>query len=84
MSNGVLWTDFASTRVPHDLARRYVEELATAFDCDVHQLPPGQAWTPFRNGHPVRIKDVRDRLSSWVPVMQRFITAISKHDEAAG
>lgn len=82
MTHGSLWTDLASNRVPQELARQYVGEIASAFDCDVHQMPSGNGWTPYRSGHPVRIQEIRDRLTQWTPIMQRFITAISKHDEA--
>jgi hypothetical protein len=62
------------------MARRYVEEVASALGCDVHEMSKGGAWTLYRNGKPLRIKEVLDRLPSWTPAMQHFITAISRHD----
>ncbi len=82
MPYGALWTDLASNHVPPEIAHKYVEELANAFNCDVHTMPSGTAWTPHRKGKPLRIQDVRDRLGECPPIMQRFINAISKYDEA--
>jgi hypothetical protein len=79
---GVLWTDAAAWRVPKDLARRYVEEVAGAFECDVREMNKSDAWTPYRNGKPLRIGEVLDRLPDWVPAIQSFIGAISRSDPA--
>jgi hypothetical protein len=84
LADGAIWTDFPSRNVPPEIARTYVEELTTAFGCQVHTMPNGTAWTPSSTqGKPLRVQQVRDRLQAWIPVMQRFITAISKLDEAA-
>ena len=53
-----------------------------ALSCDVHEMPKGDEWTLYRNGKPLRIREVLDRLPAWIPAMQRFITAISRHDAA--
>jgi len=84
ITNGALWTDLVSNHVPKELARQYVGEVASAFDCDVHQMPSGNSWSPYRNGRPVRVPEIRDRLPKWIPIMQQLIAAISKRDEAAG
>lgn len=81
--SGSLWTDAAAWTVPPDLAHTYVEELAKAFGCDVHTLPSGSAWTVYRDGRPLRIREVLDRLDAWPAVMQRFIAAVQRHDAKA-
>ena len=53
-----------------------------ALSCDVHEMPKGDAWSLYRHGKPLRIKDVLSHLGAWVPAMQHFITAISRHDAA--
>ena len=80
--SGVLWTDLAAWHVPKDLARQYVEEVATAFECDVRQTNEG--WSIYRNGKALRISDVLDRLQAWVPAMQHFIGAIAQYHASGG
>jgi hypothetical protein len=80
---GVLWTDAAAWWVPKDLARQYVE-VAAAFGCDVHQMPKGDAWSVYRDGRPLRLNDVLDRLQAWVPAMQNFIATVIRHDASVG
>ena len=86
--SGSVWTDAAAWFGPHDLARAYVAELASAFECDVHPIVGSGAtsvytahsWTLYKDGKPLRLKDVLDRLELWLDPMQRFITAVQKHD----
>ena len=78
-----LWTDAAAWFAPKLLARTYVEELAAAFDCDMHPTPTGHGWTLYKNGSPVRIGQVLDRLPAWPPIAARFIESIRQHDAAA-
>ncbi len=80
--NGALWPDAAAWSTPPELARRYVEELAAAFECEVRTMPSGREWSLSRDGKRVRISSILDRLPSWLPVMQRFIAAVSRHDES--
>jgi len=68
--------------VPKDLARQYIEDVATAFECEVRKV--GEGWSVYRNGKALRISDVLDRLQAWVPAMQKFITAVARHDASGG
>lgn len=79
-----LWTDVAASSVPRDLAHSYVEDLATAFGCDVYTLPTSGNWTLYKQGKPLRLDAVLNRLDVWLPPMQRFIAAIQRHDAEAG
>ena len=80
LRSGELWTDLAAWRVPKDLARQYVEEVATAFECEVR--PANEGWSVYRNGKALRIGDVLDRLQAWLPAMQNFISSSARHDSA--
>jgi hypothetical protein len=82
LRSGELRTDLAAWRVPKDLARQYVEEIAAAFAGEVRKVREG--WSVYRNGKALRINDVRDRLQAWVPAMQNFIAAVARHDAAGG
>jgi hypothetical protein len=82
LRSGQLWTDLAAYRVPKDLARQYVEEVAGAFECEVR--PANEGWSVYRNGKVLRISDVLDRLQAWAPAMEHFIAAVAKHDAAGG
>jgi hypothetical protein len=77
---GILSTEGASWWVPKDMARQYIEEVASALGCDAHRVPNRDEWSLYRNGKTARISDVIDRLQAWVPAIQRFITAITRHD----
>jgi hypothetical protein len=79
---GALWTDAAAWSTPKELARVYVAETAAALGCDVREMPNGDEWTLYRNGKPLRIREVLDRLPAWITAMQHFITAIARHDAA--
>jgi len=58
--------------------------FTSAFGCDVQQMPKGDAWSVYRDGKPLRINDVLDRLQAWTPAMQNFIAAVARHDASGG
>lgn len=78
--NGTLWTDAAAWWAPRELAKRYVEEVCVVLGCDMHEMPHGRSWMPYRNGKPVRVQAVLDRLPDWIGPMQRFVAAVAAHD----
>ncbi|MBN9562354.1 MAG: hypothetical protein J0H14_16755 [Alphaproteobacteria bacterium] len=78
-----IWTDATIATVPRELVHAYVGDVARAFGCDVRSLPRG-GWTLDKEGRPLRLEAVLDRLGAWVGPMQRFITAITQHDAQAG
>jgi hypothetical protein len=82
LRSGEIWTDLAAWHVPKDLARQYVEEIATAFECEVRKA--GEGWSVYRNGKALRMNDVLDRLQAWVPAMQNFIGTVARYDTARG
>jgi hypothetical protein len=76
-----IWTDVAtSAQAPRELAHSYVQDLATTWGCDVHTLPTSGNWTLYKSGQPLRLSTVLDRLGEWLGPIQRFISAIAKHD----
>lgn len=79
-SNGTVSTDAAAWFAPPEIAKQYVQELATTFDCDVHLLPKDGTWTLYQNGKPLRLNAIMGRLEGWLPVMEHFIRAIEQHD----
>lgn len=82
--NVSLWVDAAAWNAPKDLAKRYVEDLAAAFGCDTHALPSGNGWSLYKDGKPLRLGAVLDRLDRWPPIMRDFIAAIQQSDIKAG
>lgn len=77
---GSVWTDLSVADLPRELAHRYVQEVAQTFDCDVHTFPGSGNWSPYKDGKPLKLSSVLDRLDDWVEPMQRFITAINEYD----
>lgn len=80
--NGAVWTDAAAWFVPRDLAKAYVEDLATRWDCVATARPGEASWTPTRRGKPIRLSDdgILSHLQNWIPAMQSFINEVAKHD----
>ena len=77
---GVLWTDATASAAPKNLAREYVEQLALAFSCEARAMPGGNSWSLYKDGKPLRLKSVVSQIDAWLPVMQRFIAAVQRHD----
>ena len=77
-----IWTDFCAQNIPPQLAQNYVTEVAAVFDAEVHTMPTAGTWTPYRQGRPLKLGAVLDRLDAWIGPMRRFIAAITEHDEA--
>jgi hypothetical protein len=73
-----IWTDMAANSVPRDLAHAYVEDLAKIWECQCHVLPTSGNWTLYKDGKPLRLREVLGRLSDWLGPMQRFIAAIQE------
>jgi hypothetical protein len=65
----------AAWHVPKDLAREYVEEVVTAFECEVRKA--GDGWSGLSERQGLRIGDVRDRMLAWAPAMQNLIGAVT-------
>ena len=82
---GHAWSSFtlalvelAIFHLPNSLAHAYVEDLAKTWDCECHVLPTSGNWTLYKDGRPLRLRDVLNRLSDWLGPMQRFIAAIQE------
>lgn len=71
-TNGVIWTDVAAWTAPHDIALRYVEKLAQAWNGDVHTMPKGTSWSIYKDGKPIRLSAVLDKLDLLPPLIQKF------------
>lgn len=76
--SGAVWTDATAWFAPADLARTYVAELAAAWEGESHVLPTSQNCTVYRNGRPIRLADILDKLDRWPPIIQRFQQAINE------
>lgn len=70
--NGMIWTDMVAWTAPQDVSRRYVERLAQAWDGEVHMMPKGTSWTIYKDGKPIKLSAVLDRLSALPPLIQKF------------
>lgn len=70
--NGLIWTDLAAWGTPPDIALRYVQALADAWNADVHAMPKGTSWTIYQHGKPIRLSAVLDRLDALPPLIQKF------------
>jgi hypothetical protein len=66
---GALWTDAAPGGLRKSWLGNTFEESAVALGCDVHEMPNGDEWTLYRNGKPLRIREVLDRLPAWIPAL---------------
>ncbi len=75
-----IWTDAAAWWAPRELAYAYVQEVARAFDSEVHLMPREESWTLYRDGKPLRLASVIDRLEAWLLPMERFIKSIIERD----
>lgn len=80
--HGALWTDAAAWFAPRHLAQQYVQKLAAAFSCDVHEMPSSGNWTLYQYSKPLRLGAVMDQLDAWLPIMEDFIQSIAQHDIA--
>jgi hypothetical protein len=72
-----------SLYVPKDLALDYLhDDVAAAFGAELHQIPASQNWTIYQQGKPLRIQHNLSKLAALASAIEKFITAIKKHDSA--
>ena len=75
-SDGAIWTDNSPAS--------YAKKLADAFNCDAHAFGKDGALTPYKNGRPLQLASVIDRLDAWVEPMRSFTSSMRDDDGRSG
>ena len=85
--SGELWTDaaawFSENEIAQgyaELARAYVDDLASAFECDASPLANGRTWGLYKDGRALKVGLVVGRLERWLGPMSRYIEALRQKD----
>lgn len=76
-SGGEVWTDASYWKVDRDLAEDYNVCLAQLFGGEVKsgrskKDGTSERWVTRKDGTPIRIEDILDRLSDWIMVIESF------------
>jgi hypothetical protein len=74
--NGQVWTDVVNSRAPQDLARAYIEELASEFGMRVEKEAFKGTWHVRNQDRAPRIGEIADKLDHWVVAIDHLVAAV--------
>lgn len=85
---GEVWTDASYWKVDGELAEDYNVRLAELFGGEVRtgrmkKDGTSERWVTRSDGTPVRIEDILDRLSDWIPIIETFQDAVRERTQDA-